>query len=144
MSIGGVILLGGIIAGGFIAYNRKKKARSTTPATDEKKGDPNIPLQTISNDKAMQNENNNHNNDSSSSSSTKGMSEKNSKSPSRQVATPTESSKGTTNKTKAEDDLPMIPENSILIKKQIGKGNYGTVYYGLWQATPVALKVTYT
>ncbi len=40
-----------------------------------------------------------------------------------------------------KNDLPMISDNSIQIKQQIGKTTYATVYYGQWQGTPVALKV---
>ncbi len=155
--VAGVFGLIAITAGGFIflLYRRKKSAT-------EKKGNGNIEIPTKireekPNDSIPPNINvnhrNNEDNDKKKDSNTDTI-PNNPHPPPQNDTNPSNmdqnknikkqkniSSTPSTSKTKLRKDKMSIPPNTIQIKQQIGQGNFATVYYGEWQATPVALKV---
>ncbi len=143
--------MGGMAAIFYISYQRKRERSVNIPA---------IPLEPINNNnQTIKNSNNNINGSSPTNKVTDNYSDmapkitaitgssnnsndNNSKEKKGNQETKDKNSNNSSSKNKTSgDDLPMIPENSIVIKQQIGKGDYGTVYYGQWQGTPVALKV---
>ncbi len=122
-----MLVISGIIVGVFLYSKRRKSSRPPIVGiSTSTKGDA-IPLDSIATEKKG------NLSSSSNSDNLRRTNEKNGNS---------EADSSNNKSQKEEKPLPLIAENSILIKKQIARGSYATVYYGKWQGTPVLLKVT--